>query len=210
MYCPTRSSRVTLMTWPRRTKPSRCRMPAIRNATVILPVPGLPVNGHMQGRKRGRQRHLAANTARPAAARRFRGSGFSPGTRPISSLIELRPAPRRCRPLRIPGADRPEKRQARRRRYHPKRARQMVWSSRDSPYLCKIKSTLLLKDAPSPSRRRRRSRTSDRRGGERPGGEIVRVRGRNESRRITLALRSLRAHRHASNTACCGRPIPAG
>src|ERR1700751_4131981 len=44
IYWPTRSSRVTLMTWPRRTKPRRWRMSAILSATVVLPVPGLPVN----------------------------------------------------------------------------------------------------------------------------------------------------------------------
>ena len=44
IYCPTSSSRVTETTWPRRTKPSLWRMLAIRSATVVLPVPGLPVN----------------------------------------------------------------------------------------------------------------------------------------------------------------------
>ena len=44
IYCPTSSSRVTDTTWPRRTKPSLCRMLAIRSATVVFPVPGFPVN----------------------------------------------------------------------------------------------------------------------------------------------------------------------
>src|SRR6266404_2148204 len=44
IYCPTSSSRVTDTTWPRRTKPSLWRILAIRSATVVLPVPGLPVN----------------------------------------------------------------------------------------------------------------------------------------------------------------------
>src|SRR5579859_1015884 len=43
IYCPTRSSRVTATRWPRRTKPRRCRISAMRRATVVLPVPGLPV-----------------------------------------------------------------------------------------------------------------------------------------------------------------------
>src|SRR5882757_8002941 len=44
IYCPTSSSRVTDTTWSRRTKPSLWRILAIRSATVVLPVPGLPVN----------------------------------------------------------------------------------------------------------------------------------------------------------------------
>src|ERR1700733_7580651 len=44
IYCPTSSSRVTDTTCPLRTKPSPCRMLAIRSATVVLPVPGFPVN----------------------------------------------------------------------------------------------------------------------------------------------------------------------
>src|SRR4051794_18892339 len=44
IYWPTRSSRVTEITCPRRTKPRPCRIFAMRNATVVLPVPGLPVN----------------------------------------------------------------------------------------------------------------------------------------------------------------------
>src|SRR5690606_40296309 len=43
MYCPTRSSRVTVTTVFLRTHPNRCRMSAMRTATVVLPVPGLPV-----------------------------------------------------------------------------------------------------------------------------------------------------------------------
>ena len=43
MYWPTRSSRVTETRCPLRTKPSRCRICAIRLATVVLPVPGLPL-----------------------------------------------------------------------------------------------------------------------------------------------------------------------
>ncbi len=46
------------MTWPRRTKPSLCRMPAICSATVVLPVPGLPVNDMCRVGNVGRQRHL--------------------------------------------------------------------------------------------------------------------------------------------------------
>src|SRR5512139_3830012 len=46
MYCPTRSSRVTATRCPLRTWPSRCRIVAMRMATVVLPVPGLPVK-HM-------------------------------------------------------------------------------------------------------------------------------------------------------------------
>src|SRR6266404_2061011 len=43
MYCPTRSSRVTATRWPLRTYPRRNRISAMRSATVVLPVPGLPV-----------------------------------------------------------------------------------------------------------------------------------------------------------------------
>src|SRR5438034_671339 len=43
MYWPTRSSRVTATRCPLRMYPKRCRIVAIRIATVVLPVPGLPV-----------------------------------------------------------------------------------------------------------------------------------------------------------------------
>ena len=46
MYWPTRSSRVTDTRWPRAQVPSRDNSSAIRSATVVLPVPGLPVE-HM-------------------------------------------------------------------------------------------------------------------------------------------------------------------
>src|ERR1035437_8918359 len=42
-YWPTRSSRVTETRWPFSMYPRRCRMLAIRRATVVFPVPGLPV-----------------------------------------------------------------------------------------------------------------------------------------------------------------------
>src|SRR5437588_239495 len=43
MYWPTRSSRVTATRCPLRTYPRRLRICAMRSATVVLPVPGLPV-----------------------------------------------------------------------------------------------------------------------------------------------------------------------
>src|ERR1700722_13755069 len=43
MYWPTRSSRVTATRCPLRTYPKRNRICAMRSATVVLPVPGLPV-----------------------------------------------------------------------------------------------------------------------------------------------------------------------
>src|SRR5918996_1236325 len=45
-YWPTRSSRVTETRCPRSPYPSRCRISAMRRATVVFPVPGLPVK-HM-------------------------------------------------------------------------------------------------------------------------------------------------------------------
>src|ERR687895_477616 len=45
-YWPTRSSRVTETRCPRSTYPSRWRIAAMRRATVVFPVPGLPVK-HM-------------------------------------------------------------------------------------------------------------------------------------------------------------------
>src|ERR687894_650322 len=45
-YWPTRSSRVTETRWPLSTYPSRWRISAMRRATVVFPVPGLPLK-HM-------------------------------------------------------------------------------------------------------------------------------------------------------------------
>ena len=44
IYCPTKSSRVTVIKCPLRIYPSLKRMSAIRVATSVFPVPGLPVN----------------------------------------------------------------------------------------------------------------------------------------------------------------------
>src|SRR5437870_2503842 len=74
MYCPTRSSRVTATRWPLRTYPRRCRMVAIRMATVVLPVPGLPVKhmcrlGPPAVKPRSRRSRSTSSTARVSRIR---------------------------------------------------------------------------------------------------------------------------------------------
>ena len=57
MYCPTRGRRVTATMWPAHVA-SQCRICAIR-ATVVLPVPGLPVK-HMCSSAPARHAEVAA------------------------------------------------------------------------------------------------------------------------------------------------------
>src|SRR6266481_799181 len=84
MYWPTRSSRVTATRWPLRTYPSRCRICAIRIATVVFPVPGLPVKDMCSdGEPPTRPTCLRArSTSSNAAMSRIRA--FT-GLRPVSS-----------------------------------------------------------------------------------------------------------------------------
>src|SRR5665213_2123229 len=84
MYWPTRSSRVTAIRWPLRTNPRRCSISAMRMATVVLPVPGLPVKDMCRlGAPEAMPRAVRAfSTARNAAISRSR---VLTGTSPTSS-----------------------------------------------------------------------------------------------------------------------------
>src|SRR3984893_14512767 len=88
MYCPTRSSRVTAMRWPLRTYPRRWRISAIRTATVVLPVPGLPVklmcSDGAPADKPSEWRSLSTRSS--AAMSRMR---LLTGSRPMSSRSSL-------------------------------------------------------------------------------------------------------------------------
>src|SRR5258706_13550693 len=84
MYWPTRSSRVTATRWPLRTYPSRCRICAMRIATVVFPVPGLPVKDMCsEGEPPTRPTCLRARSTRSSAAM-SRMRAFT-GLSPISS-----------------------------------------------------------------------------------------------------------------------------
>ena len=87
MYWPTRSSRVTETRCPLRTKLSRCRICAMRSATVVLPVPGLPLK-HMcrlgDWLASPRLRRSLSITSRAAMSRMRALTGLRP-TRSVSS-----------------------------------------------------------------------------------------------------------------------------
>src|SRR5918999_2472999 len=86
-YCPTRSSGVTETRCPRSTYPSRWRISAIRRATVVFPVPGLPLK-HMcsDGRSDASpcSRRRRSTTSRAAISRMRVFTGASPTRSPSS------------------------------------------------------------------------------------------------------------------------------
>src|SRR5215217_1999271 len=86
-YWPTRSSRVTATRWPRSTYPSRWRISAMRRATVVFPVPGLPVKhicseGRSDTSPCSRRRRSTTNSA--AISRMRVLAGASPTSSPSS------------------------------------------------------------------------------------------------------------------------------
>src|ERR1700712_844894 len=98
-YWPTRSSRVAVTRWPRRRKPRPCSRSPIRCATVVLPVPGLPVK-HMcsVGRSTATpKRSRTRSTTRSAASSASRSlTGARPtSSRSSASSTSSTPAPRR-------------------------------------------------------------------------------------------------------------------
>src|SRR5947209_5408105 len=79
MYWPTRSSRVTATRWPFARYPSRCRTSAIRTATVVLPVPGLPVKhmcrvGRSESRPNPRRNRSTSSSEATSRMRVFTGA----------------------------------------------------------------------------------------------------------------------------------------
>src|SRR5918997_2587813 len=86
-YWPTRSSRVTETRWPLSTYPSRWRISAMRRATVVFPVPGLPVK-HICSEGRSDASPCSARrrstTSRAAISRILVFTGASPTSSPSS------------------------------------------------------------------------------------------------------------------------------
>src|SRR5687768_14276813 len=87
-YWPTRSSRVTETRCPRSTYPSRCRISAMRRATVVFPVPGLPVkhmcsDGRSDASPCSRRRRSTTSSAAISRMRVF--TGARPTRSPSSS-----------------------------------------------------------------------------------------------------------------------------